>query len=107
MGRAIAPHAFSMEHVAPALCGKNCTSAPADFKVWGRNDEVGPPSVFFGRFKYEMGPETDLAQSYDVLPTEQREYVRYVTLEVLSNHGNADYTCLYRFRVHGEPDTGG
>ena len=25
-----------------------------------------------------------------------------VQLEVLDNHGEADYTCLYRFRVHGE-----
>ena len=26
-----------------------------------------------------------------------------VTLEILDNWGNADYTCLYRIRVHGEP----
>ena len=25
----------------------------------------------------------------------------YVTLEVRSNNGHADYTCVYRFRVHG------
>ena len=25
----------------------------------------------------------------------------HVQLEVLSNHGHAAYTCLYRFRVHG------
>ncbi|KAA8496689.1 SUN domain-containing protein 3 [Porphyridium purpureum] len=25
-----------------------------------------------------------------------------VRLDVLSNHGNPDYTCLYRFRVHGQ-----
>ena len=25
-----------------------------------------------------------------------------VTLEILDNHGKEDYTCLYRFRVHGE-----
>jgi hypothetical protein len=24
-----------------------------------------------------------------------------VELSVLSNHGNLDYTCIYRFRVHG------
>ena len=26
-----------------------------------------------------------------------------VTLEILDNWGNEDYTCLYRIRVHGEP----
>jgi hypothetical protein len=25
-----------------------------------------------------------------------------VTLEVLSNYGNEEYTCIYRFRVHGK-----
>ncbi len=32
---------------------------------------------------------------------------KYVTLKVLDNHGLADYTCLYRIRVHGEPSHGG
>jgi hypothetical protein len=25
-----------------------------------------------------------------------------VTLEIKSNYGNPSFTCLYRFRVHGE-----
>ena len=25
-----------------------------------------------------------------------------ITLEVLDNHGHADYTCMYRMRVHGD-----
>ena len=29
--------------------------------------------------------------------------VRHVELEVLSNHGREELTCLYRFMVHGEP----
>jgi len=29
--------------------------------------------------------------------------VAAVSLEILENWGHADYTCLYRFRVHGEP----
>jgi SUN domain-containing protein 1/2 len=28
-----------------------------------------------------------------------------IEVSVLDNHGNDDYTCLYRFRVHGEPAT--
>lgn len=27
-----------------------------------------------------------------------------VELRIESNHGNANYTCLYRFRVHGTTD---
>ena len=30
------------------------------------------------------------------------ERVDAVTLRVKSNHGHPDYTCLYRFRVHGD-----
>lgn len=30
------------------------------------------------------------------------EFVRFVSLRIRSNYGNPDYTCLYRFRVHGE-----
>lgn len=26
-----------------------------------------------------------------------------ITLKILDNWGNHDFTCLYRFRVHGEP----
>jgi SUN domain-containing protein 1/2 len=25
-----------------------------------------------------------------------------ITVKIVENHGNPDYTCLYRFRVHGE-----
>ena len=28
-----------------------------------------------------------------------------VELEIESNHGNAEYTCLYRIRVHGKVST--
>ena len=28
--------------------------------------------------------------------------VAAITVKILENHGNPDYTCLYRFRVHGE-----
>ena len=28
--------------------------------------------------------------------------VAAITVKILENHGNPDYTCMYRFRVHGE-----
>jgi SUN domain-containing protein 1/2 len=31
------------------------------------------------------------------------EVVAAIRLEIESNWGNEDYTCLYRFRVHGDP----
>ena len=29
--------------------------------------------------------------------------VQFIYLEIGSNHGNNDYTCLYHIMVHGEP----
>lgn len=29
--------------------------------------------------------------------------VRFLEFRFLSNHGNKDYTCVYRLRVHGRP----
>ncbi|XP_061204567.1 uncharacterized protein LOC133209776 [Neopsephotus bourkii] len=34
-------------------------------------------------------------------------FVNYILLQVLSNGGHPDYTCIYRFRVHGDPVQGG
>jgi hypothetical protein len=28
-----------------------------------------------------------------------------VRLDVLSNHGNEAFTCLYRVRIHGRPES--
>ena len=28
---------------------------------------------------------------------------QYVALKIVNNYGNADYTCLYRLRVHDKP----
>jgi len=34
---------------------------------------------------------------------EDRFQVSRVRLQIKSNHGNEDYTCLYRFKAFGEP----
>ena len=34
-------------------------------------------------------------------------FVKYLRLQVFSNWGPPDYTCLYRFRVHGDPPKDG
>ena len=35
------------------------------------------------------------------LQESNREAFPMVELRILGNHGNKEYTCLYRFRVHG------
>lgn len=39
-----------------------------------------------------------------VSPQEQNhEAFQLIEVQVLSNWGHQEYTCLYRFRVHGTP----
>ncbi|KAH8071125.1 hypothetical protein JL721_4556 [Aureococcus anophagefferens] len=78
----VVPTAFTLEHIHGALCNPlhnaNCSSAPRTFTVLGRR--AGAP---------DATPAFDLA-----------------TLQVTSNYGHPDYTCVYRFRVHGDaPET--
>ena len=55
------------------------------------------------RGKYNLqGPD---AQTFSAIEDKNslspRQAYEYVSLRIHSNHGNPDYTCLYRFRVHG------
>lgn len=66
--------------------------------------------VLLGSFAYDAtGPRTQTfllphaqAQAHaEGAGAGQGEVFSHVTLEVASNHGNRDFTCLYRLRVHG------
>eukprot|EP01114_Cavostelium_apophysatum_P009624 TRINITY_DN2283_c0_g1_i1.p1 TRINITY_DN2283_c0_g1~~TRINITY_DN2283_c0_g1_i1.p1 ORF type:complete len:631 (+),score=153.64 TRINITY_DN2283_c0_g1_i1:103-1995(+) len=93
----VVPEAFSLEHISSALAF-NMTSCPKDFAVWGLQFESDTNRVLLGNYTYVIdgGVETFTAQNKDTT----KKYP-IVVLEVLSNYGNEDYTCVYRFRVHG------
>ena len=90
----------SIEHISKASAF-NITTAPREMAVHalsGGGQEESP--VELGAFSYDIdSPPTQ------VFPIEQAPNfaVSRVRLEVRSNHGNEDYTCLYRFKAHGEP----
>ncbi|KAM8879694.1 uncharacterized protein AB9W97_014913 isoform 2-T5 [Spinachia spinachia] len=72
-------------------------SAPKDFEVYGLKDDVDEGALL-GRFTYDQhGAST---QTFE-LPGPGGVLHRWVELQVLSNWGHVEYTCLYRFRVHG------
>ncbi|XP_021267606.1 SUN domain-containing protein 1 isoform X4 [Numida meleagris] len=96
----IYPTAFSLEHIPKTLSPSgNITSAPRKFSVYGLDDEYQEEGTFLGQYVYDQDGEP-----LQMFTVEKSENVfQIVELRILSNWGHAEYTCLYRFRVHGKP----
>lgn len=78
------------------------TSAPKTFTLWGLQD---PDDHFgkhkFGSFEYKNG--TNPVQTFPVQHPINKSY-RIVEVTFHDNHGNVQYTCVYRVRIHGKMD---
>ncbi|CAG8464809.1 692_t:CDS:1 [Acaulospora morrowiae] len=64
-----------------------------------------PLHIFLGAFTYDINGVP--VQTFDV-PSDILKHnkpIRAIIMKVKSNWGEPSYTCLYRFRVHGEPAT--
>ncbi|XP_065534180.1 SUN domain-containing protein 2 isoform X2 [Lathamus discolor] len=97
----IRPTAVTLEHIPKALSPKGTIpSAPKDFAVYGLKEEGEEEGLLLGQFKYNHNgsPIQTFYFEDDTIGTYQ-----LVELRVLSNWGHLEYTCVYRFRVHGEP----
>ena len=97
------PTRFSIEHIPKSLSptGK-IDSAPKDFLVLGLESERDGNPTELGQYSYDQNGEP--LQFFEKIPSNSPETEKtfpYVELRILNNHGNEDYTCLYRFRVHG------
>ncbi|XP_010282845.1 PREDICTED: SUN domain-containing protein 2-like [Phaethon lepturus] len=97
----IRPTAVTLEHIPKALSPQGTIpSAPKDFAVYGLKEEGEEEGLLLGQFTYNH--DGDPIQTFylegDTVGTYQ-----LVELRVLSNWGHPEYTCIYRFRVHGEP----
>ncbi|XP_047918249.1 SUN domain-containing protein 1 isoform X10 [Anser cygnoides] len=97
----IYPTAFTMEHIPKTLSPSgNITSAPRNFSVYGLDDEYQEEGVLLGQYVYDQ--EGEPLQMFPVMEKSNNVF-QIVELRILSNWGHAEYTCLYRFRVHGKP----
>lgn len=97
----ILPTSFCVEHIPKALSPTgNITSAPRNFTVFGLDDEYQEEGTLMGHYIYEEDGE-----SLQIFPVKEKNDKAFQIIEVrvLSNWGHPEYTCLYRFRVHGEP----
>ncbi|XP_067830811.1 SUN domain-containing protein 2-like [Heptranchias perlo] len=97
----IRPTAFTLEHIpkSVALLG-SISSAPRDFFVYGLDEEIREEGLLLGRYTYDQ--DADSIQTFQVQNKELRAF-QVIELRVNSNWGHPEYTCLYRFRVHGDP----
>ncbi|XP_029432957.1 SUN domain-containing protein 1 isoform X11 [Rhinatrema bivittatum] len=97
----IYPAAFTLEHIPKTLSPTgNITSAPKDFAVYGLENEFQEEGKLLGQFVYKQNG--DPLQTFRVM-VENEDPFQIVELRVFSNWGHNEYTCLYRFRVHGKP----
>ncbi|KAF1522139.1 SUN domain-containing protein 1, partial [Eudyptes sclateri] len=96
----IYPTAFTVEHIPKTLSPTgNITSAPRNFSVYGLDDEYQEEGKLLGQYVYDQGGEP--LQMFPVMEKSQNAF-QIVELRIFSNWGHAEYTCLYRFRVHGK-----
>lgn len=91
--------AFSLEHIPKSLSPNGIRdSAPKGFTVYGLTHENDNEPFLLGKYEYDHdGPGL---QYFTV--QNQGHAFDLIELIIDSNHGNMIYTCLYRFRVHGD-----
>ncbi|XP_053263277.1 SUN domain-containing protein 2 [Podarcis raffonei] len=98
----IRPTAVTLEHISKALSPKGTIpSAPKDFAVYGLTEEGQQEGTLLGQFTYSQ--DGDPIQTFHLQDEGRIAAFQLIELRVLSNWGHPEYTCIYRFRVHGEP----
>nr|XP_034984300.1 SUN domain-containing protein 2 isoform X1 [Zootoca vivipara] len=98
----ILPTAVTLEHISKALSPKGTIpSAPKDFAVYGLAEEGQQEGTLLGQFTYSQ--DGDPIQTFHLQDEGRIAPFQLIELRVLSNWGHPEYTCIYRFRVHGEP----
>ncbi|XP_044771255.1 SUN domain-containing protein 2 isoform X2 [Neomonachus schauinslandi] len=97
----IRPTAVTLEHVPKSLSpNSTISSAPKDFSIFGFDEDLQQEGTLLGQFTYDQDGEP--IQTFYFQDTKMATY-QVVELRILTNWGHPEYTCIYRFRVHGEP----
>ncbi|XP_055857182.1 SUN domain-containing protein 5-like isoform X2 [Episyrphus balteatus] len=91
--------AITVEHIheSVSLTG-DISNAPKDFIVYGVDDLDKGWETMLGSFQYNI-TKTKRVQTFYL---NNGQSFHYCKIKVVSNHGNPDYTCIYRLAVHGK-----
>ncbi|XP_075038937.1 SUN domain-containing protein 2 isoform X1 [Mixophyes fleayi] len=98
----IRPTAVTLDHIPLSLSPKSTiSSAPKDFSFYGLEEEAQKEGILLGNFTYNQNGD-----SIQTFPIQGENISTYdlVELRIQSNWGHPEYTCIYRFRVHGEAE---
>ncbi|XP_069508998.1 sperm-associated antigen 4 protein-like [Ambystoma mexicanum] len=102
LGHRIRPTSFTVDHISILISQTgDISSAPREIALYGLSDEAAGDGTLLGQFIYDK--ELDPTQTF-ILEENYIGIYGYVKVHILSNWGHPDYTCLYRVRVHGEPE---
>jgi len=100
----VVPTEFVVEHLAKSISiVGHINSAPNNFTVYALKDKHDKEGVVLGRYYYDAENGPTLQRFKPQIATVP--VVEYIEVQVTSNWGNPNYTCLYRFRVHGDMQT--
>lgn len=90
---------FTYEHISPKLLptGK-MDSAPKEFSIYGLRAEGDHDPILLGNYHYYQNSSS---MQYFEVQRSGVQPLQLIEMQVKSNHGNINYTCMYRFRVHG------
>lgn len=98
----IRPTAVTLDHIPRSLSPKSTiSSAPKDFTVYGLEEETQKEGILLGNFTYRQ--DGDPIQTFPIKGENISTY-DLVELRIQNNWGHPEYTCVYRFRVHGEAE---
>lgn len=100
----ITPSSFSIEHIPKELSLTGVIdSAPQNFTIYGfasPEDISDDKRLLLGNFRYDNSSKNTL-QFFKAQYEYLEKPIAAVELKIESNAGNPEYTCLYKFRVHG------
>ncbi|XP_069823373.1 SUN domain-containing protein 2 [Dendropsophus ebraccatus] len=98
----IKPTAVTLDHIPRSLSPKSTiSSAPKDFSVYGLEEETQKEGKLLGNFTYNQNGSP--IQTFSLKGNNISTF-DLVELRIQSNWGHPEYTCIYRFRVHGEAE---
>ncbi|XP_065558324.1 klaroid protein-like isoform X2 [Artemia franciscana] len=102
LARPVRISSVTIEHISKnvSITG-NIDTAPREFKIMGLKNSDDTGSIELGTFAYDANGKP--LQTFYIKDHLANDAFQFVELRITSNHGNLDYTCLYRFRVHGVP----